>query len=66
MLDLLQTAVVREDDRYITKAMCLARMDIALGGRAAEELIYGVNKITANAADDLDVSLAALNCNYLG
>ncbi|KAK6619820.1 hypothetical protein RUM44_006219 [Polyplax serrata] len=48
------TAVVREDDRYITKAMCLARMDIALGGRAAEELIYGVNKITANAADDLD------------
>lgn len=53
-----QTSVVPEnDDRYITKAMCLARMDIVLGGRAAEELVFGANKITANASDDLDVSL---------
>ncbi|EEB13887.1 ATP-dependent metalloprotease, putative [Pediculus humanus corporis] len=52
------SVVPSKDEVYLTKAMCLAKIDVALGGRAAEELIYGPNKITANAADDLDVTTA--------
>merc|ERR1719266_809704 len=36
-----------------TKAQLKARMDTAMGGRAAEELIFGKDKITGGASSDL-------------
>lgn len=41
------TAYLPEKERYhVTKAQLLAMMDTAMGGRAAEELIFGPEKIT--------------------
>jgi ATP-dependent metalloprotease len=48
------TAYIPEKERYQeTRAQLLASMDTALGGRAAEELIFGVDKITTGASSDL-------------
>ena len=35
-----------KDSYHETKAQPLAQMDVAMGGRAAEELIFGKEKIT--------------------
>lgn len=50
------TAFIPEKEGYyVSKAQLLARIDVAMGGRAAEELIFGPDKITAGAASDLKV-----------
>ena len=36
-----------------TKSQMKARMDVAMGGRVAEELIFGTEKITGGASSDL-------------
>ncbi|KAG7209772.1 hypothetical protein KM043_011393 [Ampulex compressa] len=41
------------DMRYATKSQLLAYLDVSLGGRAAEELIYGSDKVTTGASADL-------------
>lgn len=41
-----------KDQIHITKSKLLAQMDSAMGGRAAEELIFGPDKITAGAQSD--------------
>lgn len=42
------TAYIPEKERYhITKSQLLATMDVMMGGRAAEELIFGTEKITS-------------------
>jgi hypothetical protein len=42
-----QTAFVPDKEEYNrTKAQLLAQMDVAMGGRAAEEIIYGSEKVT--------------------
>lgn len=42
------TAYIPEKERYhVTKAQLLAMMDTMMGGRAAEELIFGPDKITS-------------------
>ncbi|KAK2579787.1 hypothetical protein KPH14_012180 [Odynerus spinipes] len=47
------TSYIPEKDNYlITKSHLLAKMDCMMGGRAAEELIFGLDKITAGAASD--------------
>jgi len=46
-----------KDVYYTTKAQLLANMDSMMGGRAAEELIYGTDKITTGASSDLMVRL---------
>ncbi|CAG2166289.1 unnamed protein product, partial [Oppiella nova] len=38
---------------FTTKSQLLAQMDTLMGGRAAEELIFGAEKITTGAYDDL-------------
>lgn len=40
----------------MTKARMLAIMDTMMGGRAAEELIFGPDKVTTGASNDLKVS----------
>lgn len=48
------TAYIPEKERYhVTKSQLLAMMDTMLGGRAAEELIFGSEKITSGASSDL-------------
>ncbi|XP_023340672.1 ATP-dependent zinc metalloprotease YME1 homolog [Eurytemora carolleeae] len=48
------TAFLPEDDSWhVTKSQLLARMDVGMGGRAAEELIFGKEKITGGASSDL-------------
>lgn len=42
------TAYIPEKERYhVTKTQLLAMMDTMMGGRAAEELIFGADKITS-------------------
>lgn len=48
------TAYIPEKERYhVTKSQLLAMMDTMMGGRAAEELIFGHDKITSGASSDL-------------
>lgn len=48
------TAYIPEKEHYhVTKAQMLATMDTLLGGRAAEEIIFGPEKITSGASSDL-------------
>lgn len=48
------TAYIPEKERYhVTKSQLLAIMDTMMGGRAAEELIFGPEKITSGASNDL-------------
>ncbi|KAJ8955797.1 hypothetical protein NQ318_005338 [Aromia moschata] len=48
------TAYIPEKERYhVTKSQLLAMMDTMMGGRAAEELVFGPEKITSGASSDL-------------
>ncbi|GLH08460.1 26S proteasome regulatory subunit 8 [Gryllus bimaculatus] len=53
------TAYIPEKERYhVTKAQLLALMDTLMGGRAAEELVFGAEKITSGASSDLQQATA--------
>ncbi|XP_054280074.1 ATP-dependent zinc metalloprotease YME1L-like isoform X2 [Macrosteles quadrilineatus] len=53
------TAYIPEKERYhVTKSQLLAMMDTMMGGRAAEELIFGADKITSGASSDLKQATA--------
>ena len=46
-----------EDDRFsVTKEKLLADIAIAMGGRVAEELIFGVEQITTGASSDIKMA----------
>lgn len=45
--------IPEKDFDHMTRAQMLSRIDSCLGGRAAEELIFGTDKITSGAASDL-------------
>lgn len=48
------TAYIPEKEAYhVTKSQMLATMDTLMGGRVAEELIFGPEKITTGASSDL-------------
>lgn len=48
------TAYIPEKESYhVTKGQMLATMDTLMGGRVAEELIFGPEKITTGASSDL-------------
>jgi ATP-dependent metalloprotease len=46
------------DELSVTKAQLLARMDVALGGRFAEELVFGAEKVTTGASSDFEQATA--------
>ncbi|HYL55147.1 MAG TPA: ATP-dependent zinc metalloprotease FtsH [Gemmatimonadales bacterium] len=48
----LTFALPEEDRRSYTKAYILGRLAMAYGGRAAEELVFGPDRITTGAAND--------------
>ncbi|XP_072937376.1 ATP-dependent zinc metalloprotease YME1L isoform X2 [Epargyreus clarus] len=53
------TAYIPAKERYhVTKQQLLATMDTMMGGRAAEELVYGPDKITSGASSDLQQATA--------
>lgn len=45
----------------MTKTQLLAMMDTMMGGRAAEELIFGPDKITSGASSDLKQATSIAN-----
>ena len=42
-----------KDETSITKAELLARIDVCMGGRGAEELIFGLDNVSTGASNDL-------------
>ena len=49
------TAYIPSDNQWHqTRAQLLTRMDVGMGGRAAEELIFGADKVTGGASNDLN------------
>jgi len=53
------TSYIPEKEQYhITRSQLMALMDTMMGGRAAEELIFGPDKITSGAASDLKQATA--------
>ncbi|XP_065296505.1 ATP-dependent zinc metalloprotease YME1L isoform X3 [Dermacentor albipictus] len=53
------TAYIPEKEHYhVTKAQMMATMDTLMGGRAAEELVFGSEKITSGASSDLKQATA--------
>jgi len=44
-----------KDVYHVTKSQLLANMDSMMGGRAAEELVFGSEKVTTGASSDLEV-----------
>lgn len=51
----------------ISKAQLLARMDVAMGGRVAEEIVFGKDHVTTGASSDFEQATAiarAMVCQY--
>ncbi len=48
----LVSQVPDKDEHSATKQALRARMDVAMGGRVAEELLFGVDSITTGASSD--------------
>ena len=56
------TAFIPKGDEYhVCKDQLVAQMDVSMGGRAAEELVFGKDKITGGASSDLEIATGISN-----
>lgn len=51
---------IPKDKLYLTKGELIAQIKVSLGGRAAEELIFGKEHITTGASNDIEKATKAL------
>ena len=42
------------DEHSVTMRQLLAKLDVAMGGRVAEEIIFGASDVTTGASSDLE------------
>ena len=53
----VQTSFVPDKEQYnMTKSQLLAQMDVSMGGRVAEELVFGPDKVTTGTEHKLSLS----------
>lgn len=50
------TQLPSNDETSVTKRQLLARLDVCMGGRVAEELIFGQDHVTTGASSDLNTA----------
>ena len=47
------------DDQNMTKEQIMAQVDVAMGGRVAEELLYGEEKVSTGASSDIQMATSS-------
>ncbi len=52
------TQLPDKDETSISKRQMLARLDVCMGGRVAEEMIFGPDQVTSGARSDLQQATA--------
>jgi len=62
MLMYAQTSFVPDKEQYnMTKSQLLAQMDVSMGGRVAEELVFGPDKVTTGAVSSVIIYPVQIN-----